>query len=476
MSVLLGTLYTIALVGLSVYGCLGLLTLALFWRHKDDVLPDPPPLENYPPVTVQLPIFNERYVVERLIESVVGMCYPAGKLQIQIIDDSTDDTAHLARQLVQKYQQQGHNICYIHRVNRAGYKAGALANAMACASGEFIAIFDADFIPPQDFLQQTIPYFTQSPQLGLLQTRWSHLNAHSSGLTGAQAIALDKHFAIEQTVRFRADLFPKFNGTAGVWRRACLEQAGGWQTDTICEDLCLSTRAVLQGWDCRFLPHVTAPAELPTSITAYKNQQARWAKGSTQCLRKYGKQIWQSDHSLTARLYALLSMSAYATSLLLLFLLLLQVPLILTGHQFPAYYAAFSIAGLGQPLLFIASQQLLYPDWLKRLRYLPMLLVVAVGMSVVSGRAVLQALFSIQSHTFNRTPKRGRATRTTYKLPLDTALPIEIVLFLYSLIGVTVALATRHYSSLFLLLMCLVGFGYILTLTLHEYRANTKSH
>lgn len=470
MNLVVSTLYTLALIGLSFYGCLGLLTLLLFWRHKDAPVPEPPPLTTYPPVTVQLPIFNERYVVERLIEAAVGLCYPSECLQIQVVDDSTDETALLARRLVEVYRGRGVDIVYIHRPGRSGYKAGALANALTGATGEFIALFDADFIPPADFLQQTIPHFDQQPRLGLLQTRWSHLNAQESALTAAQAIALDKHFAIEQTVRFRADLFPKFNGTAGVWRRSCLEEAGGWHTDTVCEDLCLSTRAVLQGWQSRFLPDVTAPAELPTSITAYKNQQARWAKGSTQCLRKFGWAIWTSDHSLTARVYALLSMSAYATSLFLLLLLLLQVPLILLGHQFPAYYVAFSVAGLAQPLLFVASQQLLYPDWVRRLRYLPMLLVVAVGLSVVSGRAVLQA-FTTKQHTFQRTPKRGQAPHTpTYQLPLDSALILELALFLYALAGLILALVTQHYGSLFLPATCLLGFGYILALTLKEHR------
>ena len=343
-------LYLLSLSGLALYGLLGLFTLWQFWRHRGDVERQPAfdPVD-LPPVTVQLPIYNERYVVEQLITAVACLRYPRDRLQIQVLDDSTDDTTERAAALVARYQSEGLDIGLLHRERRDGYKAGALAAGLAAARGDFLAIFDADFRPEPDFLLQTVPLFLDEPELGVVQARWGHLNAHSSLLTAAQALALDKHFVVEQTVRHRADLFPKFNGTAGVWRRTCLEDSGGWHDDTVCEDLCVSTRAVLSGWRFRFLPNVVAPAELPSTASAYKSQQARWAKGSMQCLLKYGRSILTShNQSRTARLYALLTMSAYVSSCLVLLLLLLQLPLIYYGVRPSSWLAALGIAGIGQ--------------------------------------------------------------------------------------------------------------------------------
>ena len=325
----LSFVYLAAAAALSVYGLLGLFTLVVYWRHRHDAVPVPPSPKNWPKVTVQLPVFNEKYVVERLIDAAASLHYPREQLQIQVLDDSTDETTAIAAARVAHYQQQGFNISLHHRHNRQGFKAGALAEGLIKATGEFIAVFDADFQPQPDFLQDIVPHFLAEERLGLIQVRWDHLNQGQSPLTAAQAIALDKHFAIEQVVRFRANYFPKFNGSGGVWRRQCLEASGGWQDDTVCEDLCLSTRAVLNGWQFRFLPQVTAPAELPTSITAYKNQQARWAKGSAQCLLKFGREIVTSqEQSWVGRWYALLSMSAYVTSALVIVLSLALVPLV----------------------------------------------------------------------------------------------------------------------------------------------------
>lgn len=473
MTQFLGSLYVLIVAGMSIYGLMGLLTVWLYWRHRHDTFTAtavaPAAL---PAVTVQLPIYNERYVVAQLVAAAVALDYPAAKLQIQIIDDSTDDTAQIAAALAATYQRQGVNVVHIRRPERAGYKAGALAYALPQATGEFIAIFDADFLPPPDFLQKTIPHFHNNPQLGMLQARWDHLNGAESPLTAAQAIALDKHFAMEQTVRHRANLFPKFNGAAGIWRRASIEDAGGWLDDTVCEDLCLSTRAILKQWQFRFLPDVAAPAELPSSISAYKNQQARWAKGSMQCLLKYGPDILQTPHySLTARLYALLSMSAYVTHVLVLLLLLLQVPLIYLNYRFSAYMALFSIAGIGQPVLFVLGQRALYADWRWRLRYFPTLLLVAIGMAPSNSRALLEAA-GRHSHEFVRTPKKGmdngRRAPSTYKLPFDWILFVEIFLFLYAALGLTLALHKGQFGALFLLLMCLLGFGYVIYLSLRE--------
>lgn len=473
---LLAFLYVAAVAALSLYGALGLLTLWLYWRHRHDAATCPPvAADDLPPVTVQLPIYNERFVVQRLIEAAVRLDYPPQRLQIQVLDDSTDDTTARAADLVQQYRARGVNIELRHRGERAGYKAGALAQGLAHATGEFIAIFDADFQPEADFLRRTIPHFLAEKRLGMIQARWGHLNAAVSPLTAAQAIALDKHFVMEQTVRHRAHLFPKFNGAAGVWRRRCLEEAGGWQDDTVCEDLCLSTRAVLQGWHFRFLPDVVAPAELPTTITAYKNQQARWAKGSMQCLRKFSGAIWRDrQHSLTARLYALLSMSAYATHFLLLLLLLLQLPLVYFDYHFSSAMLLFSAVGLGQPLLFVLAQRLSYPDWRRRLRHFPTMLLVAVGTAPSNSRAMLQAFFG-RSHPFVRTPKgidgAGATERAAgYQLGTDGTLLFELLLAGYAAVGLLLALVRGNLAPVFLLTMCLLGFGYVALLEVWEQR------
>lgn len=474
MSDLLGIAYLLTMAGLSLYGFVGLLTLWLYWRHRQETFPCPPVPPYLPPVTVQLPIYNERYVVKRLIEAVVALDYPSHCLQIQVVDDSTDDTTARAAELVEYYNRKGVNISLLHREHRRGYKAGALAQALTEAQGEFIAIFDADFQPQPTFLQQTIPHFLYEPALGMIQARWGHLNAPESPLTAAQAIALDKHFAVEQPVRHRANLFPKFNGAAGVWRRRCLETAGGWQSDTVCEDLCLSTRAILKGWQFRFLSDVVAPAELPSSILAYKNQQARWAKGSLQCLLKFGRAILvEGNFSRLARCYALISMSAYVTNLFLLILLLLQLPLIILDYRLSPYMFLFTIAGIGQPLLFVLSQQVLYTDWQRRLRYLPVMLLVIIGAAPSTSRAILQVLFS-RNHPFIRTPKRGspggeiQPTQQQYHLPFDWIVVVELTLAIYAGAGLVLALIHRNMGALFFLLTCALGLGYVFYLGLRD--------
>jgi cellulose synthase/poly-beta-1,6-N-acetylglucosamine synthase-like glycosyltransferase len=465
-------LYLLALSGLALYGLLGLFTLWLFWRHRGQGDPqldyDPADL---PFLTVQLPLYNERYVVKRLIGATARLHYPRERLQIQVLDDSTDDTTERAAALVDHYRRQGLDITLLHRNERSGYKAGALAGALTMARGEFIAIFDADFQPEPDFLLQTVPFFLRQPRLGVVQTRWGHLNADHSLLTAAQALALDKHFVVEQTVRFRANLFPKFNGTAGIWRRACLEQSGGWQDDTVCEDLCLSTRAVLQGWQFHFLPHVVAPAELPSLASAYKSQQARWAQGSTQCLLKHGRAILTSRrHSKTARLYALLTMSSYTTSFLLLLLLLLQLPILYFDIRLSSWLAAFAIAGIGQPLLFVIAQQQTYRDWRRRVRYLPALLLTGIGLSVTLSRAVLQA-FVTRRQNFVRTPKWGRAGPARgYRLPLDPGVVVELLLAGYAAVALWLAVERHNYGPVLFLLSCLAGFTYISLQCLREQR------
>jgi len=397
----LSHVYVFSVAGIALFGLLGSITLFYYHRHRHRKYSCPKiDQEDLPSVTVQLPIYNERYVVQRLIESAVKLDYPRDRLQIQVIDDSTDDTTDRAAKLVDSFGKAGVNIELHHRQHREGYKAGALGNAIRHATGEFIAVFDADFVPDPDFLLKTVPHFIGNQRLGMVQARWGHLNPDDSQLTAAQSIALDKHFAMEQTVRHRANMYPKFNGSGGVWRRKTVEDSGGWLSDTVCEDLCLSTRAILRGWKFRFLNDVVAPAELPTTLSAYKNQQARWAKGSTQCLVKYGPSILRDqDHSILARSYALLSMAGYTTHLLLLILLLVQVPLIFLGFRPPIYLLIFGIIGLSQPILFVLGQKETYPGWWRRLRYFPAMLIIAIGLAPANSRAIVQTFFG-KNHVF----------------------------------------------------------------------------
>lgn len=477
MSQIILILYFIALGGLALYGLFGLLTFGLYWRHRHDTFPTPRLPDDLPSVTVQLPVFNEPFVVERLIHTAVALHYPPHKLQIQVIDDSTDSTTERAARWVAYYKERGVDISLVHRTQRDGFKAGALGHALTQASGEFIAIFDADFQPQPNFLQQTIPHFAPNPALGMVQTRWGHLNNGRSPLTSAQAIALDKHFAMEQTVRHRANLFPKFNGAGGVWRRTCLEDAGGWESDTVCEDMCLSTRAVLRRWDCLFLNEVESPAELPITISAYKSQQARWSKGSSQCLLKYGRVIALTPHhSLLARFYALMSMSAYTTNLILILLLLLQIPLLLLNFRFSSWMLLFSVAGIGQPLLFMMSQRVLYKNWLWRLRHFPTMVLIAIGLAPNNGRAILQAIFSRQrEHEFVRTPKQGnRNDSPLSELNFDWIVLVELGLAIYAWAGVALAVQLQNYGPLFFLGSCALAYSGMVLLNMREWRWHLK--
>ncbi len=475
MEQLITYLYLLVLVGMAVYGWLGLLTLWLYWRHRQAQFPTPQmDGEDWPVVTIQLPIFNEQYVIGRLIEAAVALDYPRDRLEIQVIDDSADETTKIAQALVEKYKGQGYDIRLIHRPSRSGYKAGALAAALAEARGTYCAIFDADFVPFPDFLYQSIPHFMRDERLGNIQARWGHLNAEESALTLAQAIAIDKHFAMEQPVRHRADLFPKFNGSGGIWRRNCLEAVGGWQVDTVCEDLCLSTRAVLDGWHFIYLDNVVAPAELPTTISGYKNQQARWAKGSIQCFFKFSGAILSADdQSWTARIYALVAMGAYFANGLLVVLLLLQLPMLLLGIGLPPIVWVLTAMGLGHPLLFILGQQVLYRDWLHRLRHFPTLLLITIGLAPSQIRAIFEALLPVH-HVFVRTPK-GRGQRAAYRPAFDWIIVTELLLALYAFGGFVLSVTMQSILPAALFGWCAIGFGYVGVLGILEQLEKPKS-
>ena len=468
---LLAVLYYGAVFLLSVYGLLGLFTLLIYLRLRHRPDPQPAPPQQWPAVTVQLPLYNERFVVDALLEAAVALDYPADRLQIQVVDDSTDETTAQVARLVERYRAQGTQISLHHRHHREGYKAGALAAALAEATGEFLVLFDADFLPPADFLTQTIPHLLADPTVAFVQARWGHSNHDCAPLTAAQAIALDKHFAIEQLVRQRANYFPKFNGSASVLRREAVAAVGGWHGDTVTEDLCLSSRLVLAGWHCRFLNDLVAPAQLPVSIAAYKSQQARWAQGSLQAIRKYGWPILRAKgESWTGRIYALLSMSAYLTNVCVLIMLLLMPLLVWLGYRFSPNLIWLSIAGIGQPLLFALAQKELYSDWGRRLRHLPMLLLIALGLAPSNSRALWQGLRR-QSQPFVRTPKQrgGRPDESErYLTRRDRIIYAEVGLAGYALAGLYVCLQQHNYGPIFFFTACTLGLSYVAWLSLHE--------
>jgi cellulose synthase/poly-beta-1,6-N-acetylglucosamine synthase-like glycosyltransferase len=437
-------------------------------------------MQEWPPVTVQLPIFNEKYTVERLLQAVTRLDYPADRLQIQVLDDSTDDTVDLVSQLVENYRAHGVNIEWIHRIDRKGYKAGALENGLRTATGELIAIFDADFVPKSDWLKRTVPAF-QNSRLGCLQTRWGHTNQQYNSLTQAEAMGIDGHFIIEQTVRSKNGFFLNFNGTAGLWRRACIEDAGGWQWDTLTEDLDLSYRAQMRGWKFDYLPDVVVPAELPPQVEAYKKQQFRWAKGSFQVVRKILPSVLKSKLPLKVRLMALLHLTGYFVHPLMLSLLLLTLPV---GLLIPGAFKIFPIsilAGLGPPLLYLTATATQHRSVLKRLRSFPLLVIVGFGLSLSTTIAVLEGLFS-KGGAFIRTPKLNVGNRRkgepkvdrAYVSPLSSMVWIEIFLGIYALVTGLVLAPYIGWGIIPWMVIYMLGFFYIAGLNLiqHSIEAN----
>jgi len=466
----LAIIYGFTAVLLAIYGLNSLIIVLLYLRHRREHQPLPP-LTNTPPVTVQLPVYNELHVVERLIDAVARLDYPQDKLQIQVLDDSTDETTALAQARADYYQRQGIDIVLIHRPERTGFKAGALQRGLKTATGEFIAIFDADFVPNPDFLGRIIPHFQGRPRLGLVQARWGHINADYSPLTRAQALALDGHFVVEQTARQRSGLFMNFNGASGVWRKRCIEEAGGWQGDTLSEDLDLSYRAQLAGWEFLYLPDVASPAEIPPQINAFKRQQFRWAKGSIQCFLKHWRTLIRARQPAFVRLQGLIHLSNYLIHPLMLLLLLLTLPLLLGQgiRGLPLFY--LGLGSLGPPLVFMLSQWDTYPDWHRRLAYFPFLVLLGTGIALNNAVAVGEAL-TRRPNCFQRTPKFGLEGRTDrwadsrYALPISRMTLGEVLLGLYSLITVIVALAKGNHYAVPFLLLYLGGFGYVVALGL----------
>ncbi len=463
----LSALYFICALLLSVYAVGAAVLLFTYWRHRHDPL-NPPSIDHWPTVAVQLPVYNERHVVTRLLDTVDRLDYPRDRLIIQVLDDSTDETTAIIARCVKRLKLFGLNICHIHREDRSGYKAGALASGLERLDTELVVVFDADFLPPPDFLRRTVPYFTADPELGMVQARWGHLNSFDNALTLGQTLALDGHFVVEQTARSRAGWLLNFSGSGGVWRTACIRAAGGWRSVTLTEDLDLSYRAQLAGWRFLYLPDVVVPAQLPPQMAAYKQQQARWAQGSTQTLIDLFNPLWRSARlTLGQRIMATLHLCQYLPHPLMLTMLLLTPPLILARglHNLPL--GPLGLAGLGPPLIYVISQRALYRDWQHRLLAFPVLLALGTGMTWNNTLAVARALMGRQSsQEFRRTPKFSHDwTASSYALRMDGAVLVEIALAVYAFAGIT--LAQRYYPALMIYLaLYSLGFGLVASWTL----------
>ncbi len=402
--------YFFVMIILAAYGIHRYALVYNYYKNRKHVAGPPPEIAAWPKVTVQLPIYNERYVIERLVEAVSQFDYPHELLEIQVLDDSTDQTQQIARDCVDRYRALGLPISYIHRDNREGFKAGALQEGLKSAAGEFIAIFDADFIPPADFLRRTVPYFADE-KLAMVQTRWSYINRNYSALTEVEAILLDGHFVIEHSARFRSGLFFNFNGTAGIWRRNSIDDAGGWQHDTLTEDTDLSYRAQLRGWHFLYLPNIECPSELPVEMNAFKSQQARWAKGLMQTAKKILPRVLRSNEPAAVKAEAFFHLTANISYPLMVVMSIILLPAMIVRF----YQGWFQVLVIDLPLFlastcsissfYLAAERALYPKtWKRTFLYLPFVMAVGIGLSVRNAWGVLEAIFNVKSE-FVRTPK-----------------------------------------------------------------------
>ena len=442
---------------LAFYGLHRLLLLVLYFesRHRPE---DPVPQEHRALVTVQLPIYNELYVAKRLIDAVCRLEYPRERLEIQVLDDSTDETRDVVAEAVARQQALGVDIHHLHRTERSGYKAGALAAGMARARGELIAVFDADFVPRSDFLKRVVPHFS-GDEIGMVQARWDHLNRSYSLLTRIQAIFLDGHFAIEQAARSTHGRFFNFNGTAGVWRRAAIVDSGGWTADTLTEDLELSYRAQLAGWRFLFLPHLTVPAELPVDIHGFKRQQFRWAKGSIQTARKLLMTIFRAPIPWKTKLEAFIHLTNNSAYLLMISLSVLVFPAMVVRHNLDLHWLTWAdvtlFATATVPILafYFASQLAVRPRRPKQALHLLSLMALGIGLSVNNARAVISGFVS-DGGEFERTPKYRIENRTDswrrkrYRAGRDATFILEGAFALYHAVGIYFSWQLGLWSSL----------------------------
>ena len=466
-------LFIISAVVITAYTC-NFYYLAYLARHRNDTLPVAD--LGTPTVTIQLPFYNEKYVAKRLVDSVCAMDYPRDRMKIMVLDDSDDETVDLLKDTVENYRRQGFQIQYVRRDNRHGYKAGALKNAMEHTDTEFVAIFDADFMPPEWFLRKAIPYFSSS-RIGLVQCRWGHANEEYSAMTRAQAMSLDLHFLVEQKAKSNSSLFMNFNGTAGIWRRECIDDAGGWHTATLVEDLDLSYRAQMKGWKCVFLPDVVVDAELPVQMNAAKRQQFRWAKGSIQCaLKLLSDIVVRRGIDVGAKVQAFVQLTRHVVYPFML-IQFLTLPLLLTqgvnlyiiGFLPSVTLALYILMGPGAYLLIL--QDIYHDSWRQKAKMLPFLLIYNAGMSVNNTVAVFDAVLG-KKNVFHRTPKYGTLKsrsdwkENAYNLPFTRVTLLELFFAIYGVLGIMVALLEGFTVFAPIIAIQTIGYFYVTYLSL----------
>jgi len=478
--------YFIVLTILAVYGLHRYWLVYDYYKYRKNVPGPPPAVTQWPRVTVQLPIFNERYVIERLVEAVSKFDYPPELFDVQVLDDSTDETCEVARACVERHAALGMPISYIHRSNREGFKAGALENGLKTSRGEFVAIFDADFIPESDFLRRTVPYF-QNPEIGMVQTRWTYLNRDYSLLTQVETILLDGHFVVEHGARSRRGTFFNFNGTAGVWRRSAIDSAGGWEHDTLTEDTDLSYRAQLKGWKFLYLPEIECASELPVDMNGFKAQQARWAKGLMQTAKKILPQVFRSNAPWHVKAEAFFHLTANISyPLMVLFSAMLLPAMIVRFYQ-----GWFQMLLIDLPLFLastcsissfylVAQRELRPKTWWRTFFYMPFVMATGIGISIRNAKAVLEALFGIKSD-FARTPKfkiEGKKDTFAAKKYRNKAgwMPYaEILLGIYFGFTVVYAISNQNFATIPFLLLFVWGYLYTGFMSLGQtYFANLR--
>lgn len=492
---LLLVIYIAASVALLIYGLNAYIMVGLMLpRRRREAAQDRQIVARYPAtgpsvprVTTQLPIYNEKNVIERLLRAVCAIEYPRNRHEIQVLDDSNDETSAVVSTLVAELRAAGHDIHHIQRPTRQGFKAGALAAGMAVAKGEYIAIFDADFVPPTDFLQRTVPFLLADPRCCFVQTRWGHRNRDFSLLTELQSIGIDGHFVVEQAARAWHGLFFNFNGTAGIWRTAAINDAGGWQADTLTEDLDLSYRALLRGWQPKYLMDYVTPAEVPTDINALKAQQRRWATGSIQCAMKMLPRVLaRRDLSLFKKMQAALHLTHYLIHPLILILTILVLPLVLLrGVAFAEamtlpLVGVMLIAMFGPSTLYVVSQMVTNGRWQRALCLMPLLVGIGIGLAANNSLAVARALLGLKGGEFVRTPKLGALAerRTTTPVAPDTNYRprrsrfflLEIFLGLWALVACASFVVAIGPGGGLLLLVQALGFTAVGVLSLRHSR------
>ena len=483
-------IYVIAGVGLVAYGFNCYASIYLFLKNSRRVrLADRKnilqfyrehSLDELPVVTTQLPVFNEANCVERLIEAVCAIDYPKDKHEIQVLDDSTDECYEVTKRKVAEMQAKGHDIKLIHRTIRKDYKAGALKEGMQIARGEFLAIFDADFVPEKDFLLKTIPYMVMDKQVGLVQGRWGHLNRMESGLTLAQSIGIDGHFVVEQSARSWGNLFMNFNGTAGVWRRQAIDDAGGWEGDTLTEDMDLSYRSQLAGWKMKFVFDVIVPAELPNDINAFKAQQFRWAKGSIQTAIKILPKVLRAKVPFKVKLGAFMHTTHYSIHPCMLFTALFSLPLLawyepIKGLPNWVYLIGFSfilLAAIAPSVLYLVAQRCSgYVGWKMRILSFPILMALGVGIAVSNTRAVFSAVLGIKG-AFVRTPKKGAKSLSHYAQKFPLLALIEILIGVYCIFGLLEYIGAQKFIIGPFIGLYAIGFLMVGVLSFMHYLSN----